>query len=105
MPSPTPRSLVLSGGRLVTMDAKRRVVDGDVVVEDGKIESVGVGRGRAGTGRVIDCTGLVIIPGLIQAHMHLCQTLFRGLADDLPLDDCLAACIWPLQTAQPEELV
>ena len=53
MPSPTPRSLVLSGGRLVTMDAKRRVVDGDVVVEDGKIESVGVGRGRAGTGRVI----------------------------------------------------
>ena len=105
MPALTPRSLVLSGARVVTMDAKRRVVDGDVVVEDGKIESVGVGRGRAGTGRVIDCTGLVIIPGLIQAHIHLCQTLFRGLADDLPLEDWLARRIWPLEAAHTEESV
>src|SRR5437762_10444936 len=105
MPALTPRSLVLSGARVVTMDAKRRVVDGDVVVEDGKIESVGVGRGRAGTGRVIDCTGLVIIPGLIQAHIHLCQPLFRGLADDLPLEDWLARRIWPLEAAHTEESV
>src|SRR5438874_11174877 len=105
MPALTPRSLVLSGARVVTMDAKRRVVDGDVVVEDGKIESVGVGRGRAGTGRVIDCTGLVIIPGLIQAHIHLCQTLFRGLADDLPLEDWLIRRIWPLEAAHTEATV
>ena len=99
--------LRLAGAQVVTMDAKRRVVEGDVVVEDGKIEAVtgGVGRGRAGSAKVIDCSGLVIIPGLIQAHVHLCQTLFRGLADDLPLETWLAKRIWPLEAAHTEESV
>jgi len=98
-------TLRLAGARVVTMDAKRRVVDGDVVVEGGRIKSVEVGGGRGKSGKVVDCTGLVIIPGLIQAHIHLCQTLFRGLADDLPLEDWLTRRIWPLEAAHTEESI
>src|SRR6266540_629151 len=54
---------------------------------------------------VLDCKGLVVLPGLIQAHIHLCQTLFRGLADDLALEDWLAKRIWPLEAAHTEESV
>src|SRR5207247_7915141 len=43
-----------------------------------------------------------ILPGLIQAHIHLCQTLFRGLADDLSLEAWLAKRIWPLEAAHTE---
>src|SRR5260370_1112190 len=54
---------------------------------------------------VRDCSGCLIIPGLIQAHIHLCQTLFRGLADDLRLEDWLVRRIWPLEAAHTEETV
>jgi len=84
------------------MDASRRVLDADVLVENGRIKKVGRTAGRP-DGRTkpttIDCTGLVILPGLIQAHIHLCQTLFRGLADDLSLENWLATRIWPLEAA------
>jgi cytosine/adenosine deaminase-related metal-dependent hydrolase len=53
----------------------------------------------------MDCEGLVILPGLVQAHIHLCQTLFRGLADDLALEAWLAQRIWPLEAAHNEESV
>ncbi len=42
------------------------------------------------------------MPGLIQTHLHLCQTLFRGLADDLPLMDWLRTRVWPLEAAHTD---
>jgi 5-methylthioadenosine/S-adenosylhomocysteine deaminase len=87
------------------MDGTRRVVDADVLVENGRIKTVGRSDGRtAGRSKptTIDCTGLVILPGLIQAHIHLCQTLFRGLADDLSLEAWLSKRIWPLEAAHTE---
>lgn len=95
--------MILRGGRVVTLDPARRVVDGDVVIADGRIKSVG-GRSQA-KGKTLDCRGLVVIPGLIQSHIHLCQTLFRGLADDLSLDDWLTKRIWPLEAAHTAESV
>src|SRR5207244_2774909 len=93
---------------LVTMDASRRILEADVLIEGGRIKSVGPTGGRA-DGRskptVIDCKGLVVLPGLVQAHIHLCQTLFRGLADDLSLEAWLAQRIWPLEAAHTEESV
>ena len=102
------KSLLLRGGRLVTMDSARHILDADVLVEDGLIKMVGrsdgrtVGRSKSTT---IDCSGLVVLPGLVQAHIHLCQTLFRGLADDLSLEDWLAQRIWPLEAAHTEDSV
>jgi len=87
------------------MDASRRVLDADVLVENGRIKSVGRMGGRA-EGRskptTIDCRGLIVLPGLVQAHIHLCQTLFRGLADDLSLENWLSQRIWPLEAAHTE---
>src|SRR5467141_4754171 len=87
------------------MDGSRRVLDADVLVENGRIKSVGRSDGRT-AGRsnptVIDCKGLVVLPGLLQAHIHLCQTVVRGLADDLSLEAWLAQRIWPLEAAHTE---
>ncbi len=101
------KALLLRGGRVVTMDGSRRVLDADVLVEDGRIKKVGLGGSAVGRSKpsVIDCKGLVVLPGLVQAHIHLCQTLFRGLADDLSLEDWLAKRIWPLEAAHTEASV
>ena len=87
------------------MDPRRRIVDADVSVRDGRIEAVGRKGGRPDDSTVIDCKGLIVLPGLVQAHIHLCQTLFRGLADDLALEAWLAQRIWPLEAAHTEESV
>jgi len=82
------------------MDASRRVLDADLLLEGSRIAKIGKISKQQAT--VLDCTGLVVIPGLIQAHIHLCQTLFRGLADDLSLEAWLATRIWPLEAAHTE---
>jgi len=100
------KSLLLRGGRVVTLDASRRILDADVLIEDGRIKKVGRSDGRAaGRPVTIDCSGLVLLPGLVQAHIHLCQTLFRGLADDLSLENWLAKRIWPLEAAHTESSI
>lgn len=81
-----------------------------MLVEGGRVSAVLPRRrgrtARAGAGRgAFDCSGLVLLPGLIQAHIHLCQTLFRGLADDLVLENWLAKRIWPLEAAHTDETV
>ena len=95
---------MLRGARVVTMDPARRILDADVTVAAGRIAAIGRRRAPAGAA-VLDCRGLVLLPGLVQGHVHLCQTLFRGLADDLALEDWLARRIWPLEAAHTEESV
>src|SRR5688572_12777947 len=74
------------------------VVSGDVFVRDGRVAAVGeVGDVRAD--RVINAAGGILLPGFIQTHVHLCQTLFRGYADDLALLDWLKRRIWPMEAA------
>src|SRR3989442_15987218 len=51
----------------------------------------------SGKDEVIDCSGKVLIPGLINPHTHLSMTLFRGYADDLELQQWLEKKIWPLE--------
>src|SRR5207248_1175452 len=86
----------------------------DVTVRDGRSRAVanpGSADEGGGTRRtdsppqVRDCRGWLVMPGLIQAHVHLCQALFRGLADDLRLEDWLARRIWPLEAAHTEATV
>ena len=48
---------------------------------------------------IIDAEGGLVLPGFVQTHIHLCQTLFRGLADDLPLLAWLRTRVWPLEAA------
>lgn len=97
--------LVVRGGTVVTMDPARRVVRADVRLRGRDIVAVGAraaeGDGRAA--RVIDARGCAVLPGLVQAHVHLCQALFRGMADDLPLLAWLRERIWPLEAAHDEK--
>jgi len=94
-------ALVLENGCVVTMDGARRVLRrGSVLVERGRITDVGerIAVRPPGT-RSIDCTGCIVLPGLIQAHIHLCQTLARGRADDAVLLDWLRGAVWPYEAA------
>jgi 5-methylthioadenosine/S-adenosylhomocysteine deaminase len=79
------------------MNDTRDIVEGDVLVRDGAIAAVG--RFEAAADRVIDARGGYILPGFVQTHVHLCQTLFRSFADDLPLLDWLRRRVWPLEAA------
>ena len=74
------------------------VLEGDVLVRDGRIAAIG---GLAGqpVDRTIDGRGCYLLPGFIQTHIHLCQTLFRGYADDLALLDWLKTRVWPMEAA------
>lgn len=80
-------SLLLRGGYVVTQNPRREVIRGDVLVEKGRIAAVGDVRGSAD--RVIDCTNCAVLPGLINTHHHVANTLLRGVADDIPLEAML----------------
>jgi 5-methylthioadenosine/S-adenosylhomocysteine deaminase len=93
--------LLVLGGIVVTMDARRTIFnEGALAVRDGQIAAVGprpavAARYRAP--RVIEARGGLLLPGLIDGHTHLPMTLFRGLADDLPLRSWLEEHIWPAE--------
>jgi cytosine/adenosine deaminase-related metal-dependent hydrolase len=90
--------LIFRGGTILTIDPAHRVVTGDVAAVDGAL--VHVGGAYTPTSRdyqIIDCAGMVVMPGLVQGHTHLCQTLARGRADDLELLDWLRQVVWPYE--------
>lgn len=95
---------VIRNGLIVTMNARRDVFRGDIRIEGNRITGLGELSVQAGD-QLIDARDRIIAPGLIQSHTHLCQTLFRGMADDLELMDWLRRRIWPLEAAHdPDSL-
>jgi cytosine/adenosine deaminase-related metal-dependent hydrolase len=82
------------------MDALRTLMVADVLIDaSGRICGLSDPAAAAPAERSIDVTGKVVVPGLIQAHVHLCQTLFRGLAEEQRLLEWLRERIWPLEAA------
>ena len=103
----TAPKILIRGGTLVMCDAEGAAREGDLLIEGSRIAAVGAVPkrmldGSGGPVRVIDARGCAVAPGLVQAHVHLCQVLFRGMADDLPLLDWLRERIWPLEAAHDE---
>ncbi len=101
-------SILLKDATIVTMNERGEVIRGDLLVEGDRIAALG-GDLRSNLqqspDQVYDLHGDLLIPGLIQTHVHLCQTLFRGQADDLELLDWLRSKIWPLEGGHdPESL-
>jgi cytosine/adenosine deaminase-related metal-dependent hydrolase len=94
--------IVLRGGTVVTCDEKSRVLVGDVLVRDGRILALGEVKPSPGA-RTVDVTGSIVMPGFVQAHVHLCQVLFRGFAEDKPLMAWLGEHIWPYEGAHTPE--
>jgi 5-methylthioadenosine/S-adenosylhomocysteine deaminase len=90
---------------LCTQDSKRRVLKGHLHIVDGRIAAITAKKPKkiSKTATVIDAQGLTVLPGFVQAHVHLCQTLFRNQADDLELLDWLSKRIWVFEAAHTEE--
>ncbi len=93
--------MILSNGTVVTMNENSEVFpQGAVVIKDGRIVAVGpvadLG-GRYEAEQTIDCSGQVVMPGLINAHTHVPMSLLRGLADDLRLDVWLYGYMLPVE--------
>ncbi|WP_206880321.1 5'-deoxyadenosine deaminase [Alicyclobacillus mali (ex Roth et al. 2021)] len=91
--------------QIITMNARDEIVHGDLLIDGSRIAAVGDVGHPGDVDRVISAKGLVAMPGFVQTHVHLCQTLFRGMADDLELLDWLRTRIWPLEAAHDEESV
>jgi 5-methylthioadenosine/S-adenosylhomocysteine deaminase len=97
-------SFVLRGGLILTMNPQRQVLLGDILVRDQRIVQVGlVSEEDAQGARVINLKGCAVIPGFIQTHIHLCQTLLRNGADDLRLLDWLRCRVWPMEAAHTKD--
>jgi len=99
--------LLISGGTIVTMDAQRRVIEdgavairGDAIVAVGRREALEAGYPAA---RRIDARGKLVMPGLINGHTHAAMTLFRGIADDMNLQDWLTKFIFPAEARNVTE--
>ena len=101
-------SVLIAGGTVVTMDEAGTVIrDGAVAISGTTIVAVGSAsdlgrRYRAAT--MIDASGQIVLPGLINTHTHAPMVLYRGLADDLALMDWLTKYIFPAEkaTVSPE---
>src|SRR5215216_4136979 len=90
-------SVLIKNGTLVTMDPANTIARGDLLINGERIASIGNSSETADT--VIDAGDCVVIPGFVQTHIHLCQTIFRGDADDLALIDWLKQRVWPMEAA------
>jgi 5-methylthioadenosine/S-adenosylhomocysteine deaminase len=96
-------SLLLRHAVVVTMNDTWDVVEGDVLIEGGRIARIGPSEAHVHADQTVDVGGAYVLPGFIQTHIHLCQTLFRGSADDLPLLAWLQQRVWPLEAAHTDD--
>lgn len=92
---------MISNGLVLSMDEGMTVIkNGSIAVDKGEIIAVGpsgsMNEQYSGV-RTIDAAGKLVMPGLVNTHTHAAMTLFRGLADDLPLDAWLTKHIWPAE--------
>lgn len=104
---PTPassRPLLLRGATILCLDAGARVLRGwDLAVRDGRIDALAPRIEPPEGAEVLDLAGHWLLPGLVQGHVHLGQTFFRGLAEDRRLLAWLRERIWPLEAAHDDE--
>ncbi len=95
--------ILITGGTLLTMEASADIVEAPLIgIRDGKIIFVEKGdlpsEHLPEAREVIDASGCLVLPGLVNTHTHLPMVLFRGLADDLPLMTWLNDHIFPAES-------
>ena len=100
-------TILVDGGLVLTFDDVGTAIEnGAVAVQDGGIVAVGPSselRPRYPDAEVIDATGRIVMPGLVNSHAHVPMTLFRGIADDLKLMDWLEKHIFPAESRFVDE--
>lgn len=95
---------LLKNALVVTMNDKEEVYsEGSVLIVDDKISKVGHFELKEDVDEVIDCKGKIVMPGLVNTHVHTSQQLGRGLGDDVNLLTWLHDRIWPYESNMTEE--
>ncbi len=99
-------TILLNGCHVVTMDGERaEYASGHVAVDGDKITSVGAGSGPVDSAdRVVDASGCLVTPGLVNTHVHLYQWVTRGRAVDSTLFEWLSE-LYPVWARLDEQLV
>jgi len=101
--------ILFLNGLVLTLDEDSTVFNpGGIAIRDGKIEAAGPSdriESAFESSETLDISGCVALPGLINAHTHAAMTLFRGIADDLPLMDWLENHIFPAERRLNEQWV
>jgi 5-methylthioadenosine/S-adenosylhomocysteine deaminase len=99
--------LIIKGGTIITVDSADRVLRADLVISGGRIARIVEGglEPQPEGAEVIDASGRAVLPGFVQTHVHLCQTIMRGYGDDLGLLDWLRERIWPMEAAHTPESI
>jgi 5-methylthioadenosine/S-adenosylhomocysteine deaminase len=102
-----PIDILIKNGTILTMDAKGTVISrGYIAVQGDVIAMLGSGDGKEmHPTKTIDARGGLVLPGLINGHTHAAMTLFRGLADDLPLMEWLNGYIFPAESRMDADFV
>jgi len=91
-------SILIKNSKIVTQDEKRRILHGDVYIEDGRIVEIG----KIGIEADFKIRNRIIMPGLINMHTHVPMVLLRGYGDDLLLEEWLQTKIWPIEAKLKE---
>jgi cytosine/adenosine deaminase-related metal-dependent hydrolase len=97
-------STLYTNATIITINSSRDIIlDGAILVIGNRITEIGktskLIESRPKDTKIISLSGLIVLPGLINTHSHLAQSLLRGLAEDLPLHSWLCDAIWPLEAS------
>ncbi len=100
-----PKSVLLYGGHVLTMAEEGPAVvrEAEVLLDGGRIAAIGRALTVMPGTRLLDVQGQLVLPGLVQGHVHLGQTFFRGLAESRKLLAWLRERVWPLEAAHDDE--
>jgi len=99
--------IIIKNGTILTLDSKNSIFEsGFLCIRGDSISKIGTGTPASVTAeKIIDARGGLILPGLVNCHTHAAMSLFRGLADDLPLMEWLNNYIFPAERNMDEEFV
>jgi cytosine/adenosine deaminase-related metal-dependent hydrolase len=89
--------ILIKNPLIVSMDSSLRVYRNDILIENDIISKISPNITEK-CDEIIDADEFIITPGFIQTHVHLCQTLFRNMAEDMSLLEWLNKKIWPFES-------
>jgi len=100
MSTPERSDLLIRNGLVMPMIGERVWFRGDITVRNGRIAEVGEScHDTATADHILEADGAAVLPGFVQAHVHVVQSLLRHQADELELLDWLRLRTWPYEAA------